>query len=106
MRRWTILVAVAGVHLIVSLLALRTGVAELGSHFPAGPSLLGQVASATVMVLGVPLSTGLFLADAFPWFESTWQMLLVLAANSMLWGAAAAFARSASCRSGGVLNRP
>lgn len=90
MRRFQISITVALVHAVAMAAAMALTIADLGHNFPHSPSLVGRVMGGVAYVLGFPLVSGALLTDNFPLFGPVWQPYTMLAANSALWGIAAA----------------
>lgn len=90
MRRFQIPITVALVHAIVMAAAMTLTITDLGRNFPHSPSLVGRAMGGVAYVLGFPLVSGALLTDNFPLFGPAWQPYTLLAANSALWGVAAA----------------
>jgi len=90
MRRFQIPITVALVHAVAMAAAVTLTIADLGRNFPHSPSLVGRVLGGVAYVLGFPLVSGALLTETFPFFGPAWQPYTLLAANSALWGMAAA----------------
>ncbi len=92
MRRFQLPATVALVHAIATSAVIALTVADLGRNFPHSPSVWGEVLGSMAVVLGFPLVSGaVYLGDFSLFFGPAWQSYALLAANSALWGVAAAF---------------
>ncbi|HEY0154969.1 MAG TPA: hypothetical protein VGB92_23360 [Longimicrobium sp.] len=91
MRRFQIFAAVTLAHAIATTAATALTIADVGRNFPHGPSLVGRALGGVAYLLGFPLVSGALYTESFPFFGAAWQPYALLAANSALWGVAAAF---------------
>lgn len=90
MRRFQIFATVALVHAIATAATMTLTIADIGRNFPHSPSLVGRALGGLAYLLGFPLVSGALSAESFPFFGPAWQPYALLAANSALWGVAAA----------------
>jgi hypothetical protein len=90
MRPFQLPATVALVHALATFAAVTLTLADVGRNFPHSPSLAGQVLGGLAYLLGFPLVSGAFQTESFPFFGPAWQSYALLAANSVLWGVAAA----------------
>lgn len=93
MRRFQIPATVALVHAIAMAAVVAFVLADFGRNFPHSPSRVGRAVGGLAYLLGFPLVSGALYLDRFPFFGPAWQPLALLAANSALWGVAAALVR-------------
>jgi len=90
MRRFQIFATVALVHAIATAAAVALTIADLGRTFPHSPSLVRRPLGGLAYLLGFPLVSGALYTESFPFFGPAWQTYALLAANSAVWGLAAA----------------
>jgi hypothetical protein len=90
MRRFQIPAIVALVHAIAMAAAVTLTLADIGRNFPHSTSLVGRALGGLAYLLGFPLVSGALYTESFPFFGPAWQPYALLAANSALWGVAAA----------------
>ena len=94
MNSFQIAATVALVHAIAMAAALTLAIADAGRNFPHSPSLVGRALGGLAYFLGFPLVSGALYTETFPFFAPAWQSYALLAANSALWGTAAALLAS------------
>jgi hypothetical protein len=97
MRRFQLPAAIALVHAIATVAAITLTIADAGRSFPRSPSLLGRLLGGVAYLLGFPVVSGAMFMESSPFFGPVWQGYALLAANSALWGLAAAFLLRRAC---------
>jgi hypothetical protein len=90
MRRFQIFAAVTLAHAVATTAATALTIADVGRNFPHSPSLVGRALGGVAYLLGFPVVSGALHTRSFPFFGPAWQSYALLAANSALWGVAAA----------------
>lgn len=90
MRRFQLFATISLVHVVASAAAVTLTIADIGRNFPHSPSLAGRALGGLAYLLGSPLVSGALYTERFPFFGPAWQPYALLAANSALWGVAAA----------------